>query len=147
MNPAQIAKICHEANRALCENQGDYTQRPWDDAEDWQRESALDGVLFHLAHPEAGPSAGHQNWLAQKEREGWKYGEVKNPERKEHPCFVPFAELPPEQQAKDYLFQGIVAALASFVEGAEKPPEYTDPAAVARTEPLTDDDLGHVSPA
>ena len=151
MSPAQIAKICHEANRALCENNGDYTQKPWDEAPDWQRESAINGVIFHLGHPNAGPSASHQNWLKEKANTGWHYGETKNEELKTHPCFMPFDELPPEQQAKDHLFQGIVQALTMFVPAngndTETSLEGEDPAAVARTEPLTDDDLGHVSPA
>ena len=42
--------------------------------------------------------------LAQKAADGWKFGPVKNPETREHPCFVPYAELPAAQQAKDHLF-------------------------------------------
>jgi hypothetical protein len=41
---------------------------------------------------------------------------VKDPEKKEHPCFVPYESLPAEQQAKDHLFKGIVAALAPLLE-------------------------------
>lgn len=40
---------------------------------------------------------------------------MKNAETKEHPCFVPYEELPPEQQAKDHLFKEIVGSLASYV--------------------------------
>jgi hypothetical protein len=47
----------------------------------------------------------------QKLADGWKYGPVKYPEKKEHPCMVPFAELPKEQQLKDALFRHIVPAL------------------------------------
>jgi hypothetical protein len=36
---------------------------------------------------------------------------VKNPDAKEHPCFVPYDELPAEQRTKDYLFQAVVRAL------------------------------------
>ena len=31
--------------------------------------------------------------------------------KKEHPCFVPYEELPTEQKAKDFLFRGVVHAL------------------------------------
>jgi hypothetical protein len=50
--------------------------------------------------------------MAQKLAEGWKLGPVKNPEAKEHPCLVPFDDLPVEQKVKDYLFRGVVRALA-----------------------------------
>ena len=112
-----VARICHELNRAYCDELGDHSQSAWDAAPQWQRDSAILGVKFHLANPNAGPAASHESWLAEKKRDGWKYGPVKNPEAKEHPCYVPFAELPAEQQAKDVLFTGVVRALHSMIEG------------------------------
>jgi hypothetical protein len=107
----QIAQVCHEANRAYCATLGDLSQPSWAEAPDWQTESARKGVEMHLANPDASPSASHEAWLAEKERTGWKYGPVKDPARKEHPCFVPFSELPREQQLKDVLFKAVVEAL------------------------------------
>ncbi|MFH2219092.1 MAG: RyR domain-containing protein [Pseudomonadota bacterium] len=49
--------------------------------------------------------------MDQKVRDGWKYGPVKDPDKKEHPCCVPFAELPVEQQAKDFIFRAVIHAL------------------------------------
>lgn len=105
-----IARTCHEANRAYCQALGDDSQKSWDEAPEWQRESARNGVLFHL-NGDHGPEASHESWLAEKRAQGWKYGPVKDPEAKEHPCFVPYSELPPEQKAKDYIFRAIVHAL------------------------------------
>lgn len=107
----KIARVCHEVNRAYCASLGDHSQPSWEDAPDWQRGSAISGVSYTLEHPEAKPSDSHESWLAEKTRAGWKYGAVKNPEAKEHPCFVPYDLLPPEQKAKDYLFQAVVRAL------------------------------------
>lgn len=90
---------------------GDFTQPLWGSAPRWHILSAIDGVNFHLSNPDADDAATHNNWLAQKEREGWKYGPVKDPEKKEHHCMVPFTELPIEQQKKDALFRAIVHAL------------------------------------
>lgn len=112
----EVAKICHEANRSLCETQGDYSQPSWGEAPQWQRDSAIFGVQFHINNPDAGPDDSHKSWLAEKEAAGWKYGPVKNPETKEHPCFVPYDQLPEDQQAKDYLFKGIVHSLAKFIK-------------------------------
>lgn len=110
-----IAKVCHEANRAYCAGLGDESQVPWESAPEWQRSSAINGVKFHLDNPDAPASASHDSWLAEKRATGWKYGPVKDAEKKEHPCFVAFEQLPPEQQAKDHLFSGIVKKLASAV--------------------------------
>jgi len=106
-----IAQVCHEVNRAYCEALGDTSQPAWEDAPDWQKGSAMNGVRMHLQHPNAGPDDSHKAWLAQKEAEGWKYGPEKRPDVKEHPCMVPYEELPAEQRAKDYIFRAIVHAL------------------------------------
>lgn len=110
----EIAKVCHEANRGYCKALGDDSQLPWDEAPQWAKTSAINGVRFHLDNPNAGPSGSHENWLKEKEKEGWKYGEIKDPEKKEHPCFVPYDQLPKEQQAKDYIFTAIVKTLSSL---------------------------------
>lgn len=106
-----IAKACHEVNRAYCASLGDTSQLPWEEAPDWQKLSAINGVLFHLRDAEAGPSGSHDNWLLEKQRDGWVYGEVKDAEAKTHPCMVAYDELPKEQQTKDALFVAIVHAL------------------------------------
>ena len=107
-----IAAVCHEVNRAYCQSLGDYTQPVWDDAPEWQKASAIAGVQLHLGNPDAGPAASHESWMAQKLADGWKYGASKDPENKLHPCIVPFDELPREQQAKDFIFRGVVHAIA-----------------------------------
>ncbi len=111
MKNEQIAKVAHEINAAFCLAFGDDSQPSWEEAPDWQVDSAMNGVAFHKANPNAGASHSHENWLEEKRKDGWTYGEVKDPEKKEHPCMVPFDALPPEQQAKDYLFRQIVHSL------------------------------------
>lgn len=115
MQVEDIARICHEANAELCETQNDFSQTNWFEAPEWQKQSAINGVKFHLANPNATPEKSHENWLVEKQADGWKYGQTKNAELKEHPCFVPYNQLPKEQQAKDYLFRGIVHSLSAFV--------------------------------
>jgi hypothetical protein len=104
----QIARLCHEVNRAYCLALGDESQQPWEEAPEWQRESALAGVLFHTSNLYVGPQSSHEEWRAMKERDGWIFGPVKDAEKKEHPCIVPFDALPREQQAKDFIFTAIV---------------------------------------
>ena len=107
----EIARVAHEVNRSYCQALGDNSQPAWDDAPQWQRDSALLGVKLHTENPNAGPQASHESWMAQKLAEGWVYGPEKRPDLKQHPCIVPFDDLPREQQAKDYLFRGVVHAL------------------------------------
>jgi hypothetical protein len=72
------------------------------------------GVAFHKANPDAGDSASHDSWMAQKIADGWVYGPEKDPDATPptHHCIVPFDELPKVQQAKDALFRSIVHALS-----------------------------------
>jgi hypothetical protein len=111
-----IARICHQANKAWCEADGDLSQVDWEDAEEWQRESAIRGVRFALAHPDAPDSAQHDAWMADKLKDGWRHGDVKDATAKTHPCIVPFEDLPPHQQTKDRLFRAVVRALAVVVK-------------------------------
>jgi hypothetical protein len=111
MKPSEIAKICHEVNRGLCFGLGDYSQTSWEVAPDWQKDSAMDGVEAILRGAITKPEDSHENWLQAKHAEGWKWGAVKDPDKKEHPCMVAFDELPPEQQLKDTLFFATVQAL------------------------------------
>lgn len=103
----QIARICHEVNRAYCNSIGDNSQPSWEDAPDWQKDSAVNGVNFHLNY-DTTPEQSHENWMREKEADGWVYGPTKDPEKKEHPCMVPYDQLPLEQRTKDYLFKAIV---------------------------------------
>ena len=106
-----IASIAHAINAAYCASLGDTSQPAWADAPEWQQKSALAGVEMHLANPDATPEQSHESWLAQKLAEGWTYGPEKNVETKQHPCCVPYDQLPQEQKAKDYLFRAVVHAL------------------------------------
>lgn len=112
-NYKEIAKVCHEANRAYCLYMGDDSQKPWEEAPEWQRESCIEGVKHHLNNPELTPEDSHEAWCAKKRLEGWIFGEEKDEMERTHPCLVPFSELPLEQQAKDYIFAGIVRAMSA----------------------------------
>ena|SRR5438552_8223734 len=106
------ARAAHEVNRAYCLAIGDVSQPSWDDAPAWQRESACHGVKNVLEHG-YGPAQSHASWLEEKKATGWKFGPVKNPDAKEHPCMVPYEELPEEQRRKDELFVTTVVAMAT----------------------------------
>jgi hypothetical protein len=118
LTDAQIetcAHAAHEANRAWCLAHGDASQLPWDAAPDWAKLSALEGVRGVLWGNT--PRESHAAWLAHKAAAGWTWGPVKDPERKQHPCMVPYDDLPPEQRAKDAIFVGVVRTLIGAFAG------------------------------
>jgi hypothetical protein len=118
MKPIDIARVAHEVNRAYCQATGDFSHQEWQDAPEWQVDSALNGVALHLREPRTCPEASHDAWREEKRRNGWVYGPVKSEAAKTHPCMVRFHELPPEQQAKDLIFRAVVLALARYVPSA-----------------------------
>lgn len=112
MNALDIARVCHEANRAVQLATGERNISPhWDLAPDWQRASAREGVEKALAGHTAEQL--HQSWCDFKVADGWVLGPDKDDVVKTHPCLVPYADLPSDQRAKDILFRAIVSALAS----------------------------------
>lgn len=106
-----IAKVCHQANKAICEAYGDSSQKDWNEADDWQKISCVKGVRFAVANPHLGPKEQHQAWLADKLMDGWLYGPEKDVERKFHPCALPYELLPDNQKIKDHVFRAIVKTL------------------------------------
>lgn len=111
MDSIEIARVCHEMNRKVCQLSGDNSQYAWEGADEWQRESAIRGVKHRLAHPQASESEAHDTWMADKIADGWVYGPVKDADAKTHPCIVPYEELPPMQRLKDAVFCAVVDAL------------------------------------
>lgn len=114
------ARAAHEVNRAFCQHQDDYSQAPWSEAEEWQRQSVIAGVRAILIE-NINPAESHARWLARKREEGWVYGTLKDPEAKRHPCLVDYHMLPPEQRVKDALFGLVVRATAVRLSGYQTP--------------------------
>lgn len=67
MTVEDIARVCHEVNRAYCRSIGDDSQVSW--------------------------------------------GPVKLVEFRQHPCIMPYEELPRDQRVKDHLFRAVVKIL------------------------------------
>ncbi len=110
------AAAAHEANRAYCRSIGDHSQPPWDVAPGWQQASARNGVAGVVRGNS--PRESHGAWLEEKMREGWAWGPTKDPEKRLHPCFVPYDALPLEQKAKDGIFVGVVRTMIAAYEAA-----------------------------
>ncbi len=107
-----IAKVVHQANKAYCEELGDFSQLNWEQTDTDIKRSATVGVAAVEANPGMSAVESHEGWMQFKLDNGWKFGEVKSEALKTHHCLVPFDELPEEHQIKDLLFVAIVNALS-----------------------------------
>lgn len=126
------ARAAHEVNKAYCAALGDASQRHWEDAPEWQRESARNGARLHL-NGEHGPEESHESWMCEKEADGWRYGPIKDELEKMHPCMVPYDELPPDQRAKDHIFIAVVKMVREVLltERRAHPSPHTEQDAIA----------------
>ncbi len=43
----------------------------------------------------------HEVWAAQRIQDGWRYGVKRDDSKKEHPCLLPYEELPEEEKQYD----------------------------------------------
>ncbi len=110
-----IAKVLHEANRALCSTFGDESQLAWEVCPAWQKTSAIKGVEAFLQNPGMTPEETHEAWLETKTRDGWTYGPIKDATKKTHPSCLPFNELPIQEKTKDVLFVAVCKALTPLL--------------------------------
>lgn len=102
-----LSELVHMTNKIYCESLGDFSQKDWADTPEDIKNSARHGVrdvIFNSSSPEQT----HETWYSFKKSQGWKYGPIKDPKKKEHPCLVPYKDLPVEQKFKDLFFVSIV---------------------------------------
>lgn len=111
MDIEKIAQATHEINRLYCQFLGDDSQVPWSQAPQWQRESAIAGVKAVIDGTAKTPQEQHEAWVKQKRDDGWAYGQIKDADKKTHPCLVSYDELPIAQQRKDSIFMAVVEGL------------------------------------
>jgi len=122
---SMTAQMCHEVNRTYALSLGDTSHQPWSSAPQDQRDSAMHGVQAVLDDPTITPEQLHEEWCGHKIKDGWKYGTAKDPEKKTHPCLVPYADLPEFQRTKDALFRSVVQT-AMLISGRVASPEIVD---------------------
>jgi dTMP kinase len=98
---SRLVLAVHEANKEIQQQTGEFIP----ELNEHLTKSILDGVYYVLDNPNCTPEQQHNNWCYFKRQDGWKYGPNKDFERKEHPCLVPYNELPEIQQRKDSVFR------------------------------------------
>ena len=43
----------------------------------------------------------HEVWAAERIAQGWKYGQTRRDDTKEHPCLIPYDQLPESEKVYD----------------------------------------------
>jgi len=106
------AQAAYEVNRVYCLSIGEGPQPHWEDTPEWYRCDYLKNTKIVING--STPERNHECWLAIREQEGWKYGPIKDPVKKEHPYMLPYLDLPLEVRTKYALF--ITTIKSVFIE-------------------------------
>ena len=109
-----IAEFVHETLSVWAKLRGMPPYPSWKDAEDWMRASTIESVGYVLDNADAEAGAQHIQWMKQKQRDGWVWGEKKDAGAKTHPMIVPFSELPEDERAKDAIIIALVKSLTGL---------------------------------
>jgi len=57
----------------------------------------------------------HESWMQQRLSEGWRYGEHRDDATKQHPCLVPYDELPESERSYDVVItEGLLKSILAF---------------------------------
>ena len=59
----------------------------------------LDAQILQLAELLA--KNAHEVWAAERIAQGWKYGPMRRDDTKEHPCLIPYEDLPESEKVYD----------------------------------------------
>lgn len=116
---ADIARVCHEANRAFCIAKGDHTVSTWDMLPETVQLGIIDDVRYASTNPAVTPQQLHERWAERLVAEGWQRGAVHAPDLLESPDLVDYVELTDDAKSKQRLF-------CSIVKSFEAPDVFTD---------------------
>lgn len=110
----QTARVVHEALRAYKRTLGEPAAGGWDETSQENRDATLASVE-HVKNglPNVTPASLHEEWMARKIEQGWRYGPVRNAATKQHPDIVPTDQLSPEALMKDEILIALVLTLES----------------------------------
>jgi hypothetical protein len=104
-----VAVVVHDAQVGLSKAQHSAPPTGWHLLTEVQRRAAVDSV--RLARCGATPKGIHDAWREALLADGWRWGAVKDPVARIHPCLVPWERLSKAEQDKDILFIMVVTAL------------------------------------
>lgn len=107
-----IARTVHEAVRAWNAAHDKTPLAPWPQAPDWMKSSTMESVLWVLENPDASVSDQHDQWVEQRRRDGWTYGNTRDEALKTHPQIIPFEELSDFERKKDAIVRSLSLTLA-----------------------------------
>ncbi len=81
------AQAAHEVNRVYCLSLGDDSQPHWEQAPDWQKDSAREGVRYALI--DRMPARSHERWCQKNQVKAGATGRSKTWKKRLTPAWCP----------------------------------------------------------
>lgn len=111
MEDLVVEACARVANDVFAVGAGDMPS--WDSASPDQKATARASVRALLAGRT--PEQWHKEWVDEKRKDGWLFGDVNDEERKRHPNIRPYRDLPAEQRMLDDMFVAAVRATRTAI--------------------------------
>ena len=99
-----IAQECHNKNNELMMMNGEEQNGNWDSLDRHTKFINLKSVIKALENPDLTAKDMHDEWMNNKIADGWKYGDVKDPELKTHPLIIDYDLMKDVDKMKDQIF-------------------------------------------
>jgi hypothetical protein len=105
LNLDEIAKICHNTHVRYCSNMNlKGMTLSWNDVQENHKNIIKDSLQKIINGEIKNPKESHNNFVKQKEKEGWVYGEDYSLEDKINPRLTDFENLSINDKVKEILF-------------------------------------------
>lgn len=99
-----IAQECHNKNNELMMMNGEEQNGNWDSLDRHTKFINLKSVIKALENPDLTAKDMHDEWMNNKIADGWKFGDVKDPELKTHPLIIDYDLMKDVDKMKDQIF-------------------------------------------
>ena len=103
-----VCKVCHDKNNELMVANGETPRGDWESLDQVDKDLTYKSVKRIIDDRTITAKDIHDEWMTNKESDGWVYGLVKDPVNKTHPLMIPFDEMSDIDKQKDQSFIDIV---------------------------------------
>ena len=100
-----LSKLCYETIRGYGKSIGEEYLLNWEEAPDSIKEFTVYKVLENLSNDDISVEKTHQSWCDFMIKEGWKFGQILDYDKKEHPNLVDYDDLKTNQKSKYHIFR------------------------------------------
>ena len=113
----EVAKECHIANNNLMVANSEIPNPvDWNDLDTHTKHMNIESVKKIYDNPNITAKDIHDEWMKNKIKDGWKYGDVKDANLKTHHLIIDFDQMNDIDKMKDQIFIDVVNNRREFIQ-------------------------------